>query len=259
MDDIPFNLANLLKHLDKSPDNLPLSIEIDGHEWITQTGDLKNILRGAMFENPALREALNEAHGEIEALQEQIEGLCSREDGGVVQVYHSLLAQIEKLPSDAPVKIKAKDYSFHWDVMAKDIKNLLMAFLFVVPSLRNERNSALEKIETLQEQIAGDGEPENEMDTVLKRALHHLERFADHYYSSAVDEVVIELRQLITEAKYEVKGETLCPEYPKWEYRSIPFNKRMKYVAKFDQLGAEGWELFQIDYSKNIAFLKRPI
>lgn len=89
-------------------------------------------------------------------LRQLVEGLCSREDGGVGQarVYHSMLAQIEKLPSDAPVKIKASDNSFYWDVMAVDIKNLLMSFLFVVPALRNERNSALKKVEMLQEQIS---------------------------------------------------------------------------------------------------------
>lgn len=133
-----------------------------------------------------------------------------------------------------------------WDFEAQDLKDILLTFLFEIPALRK----ALAET---------DVKPENEMDTVLKRALHHLERFADLYHSSPVDKVVAEIRQLITEEKsYQVEGETLEFELPKWQYDYTLFNPTMNYIAHFNKRGGDGWELIHCDFDKGHAVFKRP-
>lgn len=176
--------------------------------------------------------------------------------------FAALLLAIENVPSTTPVLIALLDRiptdAPTWSFDAKHIKDLFLSLTFEIPALRKELDKAHGEIEALQEQIAGDGKSANRMDTTLRRALHHLEHYASYYHSSSVDEVVIELRQLITEAKCDqFEGEMIYGEPPKWEYTHLCFSRRKKYIAKFNQMGTYGWELIQIDYSNSIAFFKR--
>lgn len=147
----------------------------------------------------------------------------------VAKRFGNLLQSIENVAPSAPITITLDARS--WDFEARNIKNVLMEATFGISALRKE-------IKTLQEQIAETDPPENEMDTVLKRALHHLECYAALYHSSPVDEVVTEVRQLITEGKWDqVKGETLWAEPRKWEYRWLHNDD-----DDLDEVGADGWE-----------------
>lgn len=78
MADTPENkLSDLLNHLEKLDDDLPVSIKIGNQDekWVIKVSDLKNILMGVLFENPALRKENRIRLEANAALQEQmIEG-----------------------------------------------------------------------------------------------------------------------------------------------------------------------------------------
>jgi hypothetical protein len=45
----------------------------------------------------------------------------------------------------------------------------------------------------------------------------------------------------------------------RWEYRNLAYNRHLDYLGKFNQLGAEGWELVSVDYRNDVALFKRVL
>lgn len=179
----------------------------------------------------------------------------------VTRRFGDLLLAIENVPSATPVLITLLDRiptdAPNWNFEAKHIKDVLLTATFVVSALRKALDEAHGDIETLQEQIASKiAYPENEM-AVLKRALHYLQKHAALYYSSGADRVVIELRQLIAEAKCEqVEGETLVSEPPRWEYMTMYLSSRPPPLDdKLNELGNDEWELVAV--ANSVAYFKR--
>lgn len=95
--------------------------------------------------------------------------------------FRNLVSLLYTIPHESPAFIKFSDEVFEWEFTAQDIKDLILSHIFEMPALRKELDKAHGDIETLQEQIACDGKSANEIDTVLKRALHHLERTVLQY------------------------------------------------------------------------------
>lgn len=173
--------------------------------------------------------------------------------------FRELSVYLDSFPRQRGAYITVVDDDEKWVFRVQEIKALLLSHTFEIPALRKALDEAHGDIETLQEQIASKiAYPENEM-AVLKRALHYLQKHATLYYSSGADRVIIELRQLIAEAKCEqVEGETLSFEIPKWEYMTMYLSSRHPPIDdRLNELGADEWELVAV--AKSVAYLKRPI
>ena len=77
----------------------------------------------------------------------------------------------------------------------------------------------------------------------------------------------IELGDILRSVLFEVPAlrkafddarETPSLERSKWEYASVGVDVASDYVALFDRLGDDGWELIHCDFAKGIVVLKRP-